>query len=146
MRCVLQRVSSATCTVGGRVISSIGRGMVVFLAIGAADSEHDLELIARKILKIRIFEDAAGKMNLDIRQIEGAVLLISQFTLYGDARKGNRPSFIEAAPPERARQYYEAMAERLRREVPVQTGVFREMMDIGLINNGPVTILLDSQS
>ena len=144
MRCVVQRVTRALCTVDGRPVSSIGPGMVVLLAVGADDGPQAVELLARKILRLRIFEDSAGKMNLDITQTGGSILLVSQFTLYGDARKGNRPSFIEAAPPEKARELYEAMAALLRAGAHVETGTFQAMMDIELVNSGPVTILLDS--
>ena len=144
MRAVIQRVSRAACTVGGEVVGAIGPGMVILLAVGRSDTNDDLEFLANKIINLRIFEDADGKMNLNIRQVGGAILLISQFTLYGDARKGNRPSFIDAAPPETAKVYYERMAEKLRAEVPVQTGTFQAMMEIDLVNSGPVTILLDS--
>ena len=118
--------------------------MVVLLAVGAGDGPQGVELLARKILRLRIFEDSAGKMNLDITQTGGSILLVSQFTLYGDARKGNRPSFIEAAPPEKARELYEAMAALLGAGAHVETGTFQAMMDIELVNSGPVTILLDS--
>ncbi|MBI2821884.1 MAG: D-tyrosyl-tRNA(Tyr) deacylase [Acidobacteria bacterium] len=145
MRAVVQRVSRASCSVDGKTVGEIGRGLVLFLGVGRDDTEEDLEFLANKITNLRIFEDEAGRMNLSVKETGGSVLLISQFTLYGDARKGNRPSFIDAAPPEVARRYYDKMAERLRCEVPVQTGVFQSMMDIDLVNAGPVTILLDSK-
>lgn len=145
MRAVVQRVSSATCRVDGKTVGSIGSGLVVFLGVGRGDSDADLELLASKIVNLRIFEDHDKKMNLALKQVGGAILLISQFTLYGDVRKGNRPSFIDAAPIETALQFCTKMAERLALEVPVQTGQFQAMMDIDLINAGPVTILLDSR-
>lgn len=145
MRAVVQRVSRAACTVNGKTIGEIQKGLVVFLAIGREDSDADLEFLANKIVNLRVFEDQAGKMNLDLGDVGGSVLLISQFTLYGDARKGHRPSFVEAAAPDVAQMYYNRMAERLRRDVPVQTGLFQAMMDIELVNSGPVTILLDSK-
>jgi D-tyrosyl-tRNA(Tyr) deacylase len=145
MRAVVQRVSRASCRVGGNIVSSIQDGLVVLLGIGHDDGDEDLEFLARKIMQLRIFEDSEGKMNLSLKEVAGSVLLISQFTLYGDARKGNRPSFIGAAPPHLAQELYQKMADRLRAEVPVQTGIFQAMMDVELVNNGPVTILLDSR-
>jgi D-tyrosyl-tRNA(Tyr) deacylase len=145
MRAVVQRVTRASCSVDGKIVSEIEKGFVVFLGVGRDDGEADLDFLAKKIVQLRIFEDSDGKMNLSLKDIGGSVLLISQFTLYGDARKGNRPSFIDAARPEVAQAVYEKMAQQLRAEVPVQTGVFQAMMDIELVNSGPVTILLDSK-
>jgi len=145
MRAVVQRVSRAKCTVQGEITGQINRGFVVMLGVGRGDTEADLEFLAGKIISLRVFEDAVGKMNLSLKEAGGSVLLISQFTLYGDARKGNRPSFVDAAPAEDAEKFYLRMAERLAREVAVQTGVFQAMMDIELVNAGPVTILLDSR-
>lgn len=127
------------------MIGEIERGFVVFLGVGRNDTEDDLEFLATRIMNLRVFEDKAGKMNLTLKHVNGSILLISQFTLYGDARKGNRPSFTEAAPPDIARGYYEKMVGRLSAEIPVQTGLFQARMDIELTNSGPVTILLDSK-
>ncbi|HEY2931635.1 MAG TPA: D-aminoacyl-tRNA deacylase [Acidobacteriota bacterium] len=146
MRAVIQRVSRAKCSVNGAVTGEIGLGFVVLLGVGRDDSDADVEFLANKIINLRVFEDLAGKMNLSLKDAGGSLLLISQFTLYGDARKGNRPSFIDAAPAEVAERYYAKMASRLAAEAPVQTGIFQAMMDIELVNTGPVTILLDSKS
>ena len=145
MRAVVQRVRRACCLVDSAIVAEIGKGFVVLLGIGREDKETDLVFLANKILNLRVFEDQAGKMNLNLKQAGGSVLLISQFTLYGDARKGNRPSFVEAATPDVAQAWYEKMAERLRGEVPTEKGIFQAMMDIELVNSGPVTILLDSR-
>ncbi len=145
MRAVVQRVSRASCKVDSKIVGSIEKGFVVLLGVGRDDNEEDLEFLAKKIIQLRVFEDSEGKMNLGLKEVGGSVLLISQFTLYGDARKGNRPSFIEAAAPHLAQELYQKMADRLGAEVPVQTGVFQAMMDVELVNSGPVTILLDSK-
>ena len=145
MRAVIQRVSSAAVTVEDRTIGQIGKGYLVLLGVEDTDATADMEYICEKILGLRVFEDENEKMNLDIREVEGAVLLISQFTLYGDARKGRRPSFIKAARPETAIPLYEAAAKRLREAVPVETGEFGANMQVSLVNDGPVTILLDSR-
>lgn len=145
MRAVVQRVSRASCTVDGNIVGAIEKGFVVLLGIGRDDNEEDLQFLANKIIQLRVFEDNEGKMNLSLKEVGGSVLLISQFTLYGDARKGNRPSFIDAAAPHLAQELYQKMADRLRTEVRVQTGVFQAMMDVELVNSGPVTILLDSK-
>lgn len=145
MRAVVQRVSRASVTISGEVCGKIGPGFLVLLGVEDTDGPEDLAYICDKILGLRVFEDAAGKMNLDILQTGGKVLLISQFTLYGDARHGRRPSFIKAARPETAIPLYEEMVERLRRKVPVETGRFGAEMQVELINDGPVTILLESK-
>jgi D-tyrosyl-tRNA(Tyr) deacylase len=145
MRAVVQRVSRACCRVDGKSVGSIDHGLVVFLGVGRDDTDGDVELLASKVVNLRIFEDSAGKMNLSLKQVGGSVLLISQFTLYGDARKGNRPSFADAASAGAALHYYQGFAESLAEEVPVQTGQFQAMMDIELVNAGPVTILIDSK-
>ena len=145
MRAVVQRVSRAACRVDGKTVGAVGLGLVVLLAVGRDDTDTDLELLAGKIVNLRVFEDSDGKMNLALQQVGGGVLLISQFTLYGDVRKGNRPSFGEAAPADAALHYYRRMAERLALEVPVETGQFQAMMEVELVNTGPVTILLDSR-
>ncbi len=145
MRAVLQRVSRAEVTVDGERVASIGRGYLVLLGVTHTDDESDARYIADKIASLRLFEDEAGKINLGITDIGGEVLLVSQFTLYADCRKGRRPSFTDAAPPEMADRLYQRVAEMLREaDLPVQTGVFGAHMQVALVNDGPVTILLDS--
>jgi D-aminoacyl-tRNA deacylase len=148
MKAVIQRVKRASVTVEGAIVGAIVEGMAVFLGVRNGDDETDAQYLANKICSMRIFEDADGKMNLSIRDVGGSVLVVSQFTLYGDTRKGNRPSFIEAAPPELAEQLYTKFVERCRTilgEERVATGVFRTMMDVDLINNGPVTLIVESK-
>lgn len=146
MRAVLQRVHQASVSIQGRVSGAIGRGLLVFLGIAADDTEQDVQYIASKIIGLRAFEDQAGKINLCLRDIDGSILVVSQFTLYADCRRGRRPSFSGAARPEQARFWYERFVARLREHgLTVQTGSFREMMDVALINDGPVTFLLDSR-
>jgi len=132
-------------TVANEVAGSIGHGLLVLLGIANEDTEADADYLAGKISGLRIFEDAAGKMNLAVQEVEGSVLLVSQFTLYGDVRQGKRPSFDAAAPPGKARVLYEYFVERIRGAgVRCETGKFQEMMQVELVNDGPVTILLDS--
>jgi len=146
MRAVVQRVSEASVTVDGEVTGQIGRGFLVLLGIAGDDSEKDIVWIAEKIAGLRIFEDAEGRMNLGLRDVGGAVLLVSQFTLYGDCRKGRRPSFVEAARPEAALPLYQSVAAELRGHgLRVETGRFQAHMDVRLLNDGPVTLLLDSR-
>lgn len=146
MRAVVQRVTSASVRAGGRLTGSIGRGLLVLLGVGSQDDETDVEYVAGRISGLRVFADDAGKMNRDVGEAGGAVLLVSQFTLYGDVRGGRRPSFIDAAPPELARALYEGVAAALRaRGLGVETGEFRAHMDVALVNDGPVTILIDSK-
>ncbi len=145
MRAVVQRVKNASVSVGGEIIGQIGKGYMVLLGVEDVDTAADMEYICDKLLGLRVFEDAEGKMNLDILDIGGSILLISQFTLYGDARKGRRPSFIKAARPETAVPLYEAAIARLGARVSVETGEFGAEMDVALVNDGPVTILLDSK-
>jgi len=146
MRAVVQRVSEASVTVDGEVTGQIGRGFLVLLGIAGDDSEKDIVWIAEKIAGLRIFEDAEGRMNLGLRDVGGAVLLVSQFTLYGDCRKGRRPSFVEAARPEAALPLYQSVAAELRGHgLRVETGKFQAHMDVRLLNDGPVTLLLDSR-
>jgi D-tyrosyl-tRNA(Tyr) deacylase len=146
MRAVVQRVKEARVEVKGEVVGSISKGLLVFLGVAQDDSEYDLSYMVDKLLNIRIFEDDHGKMNKSVMDIGGAILVVSQFTLYGDCRKGRRPSFTGAAHPERAEQLYEECVSKLKASgIPVATGKFREMMDVHLINDGPVTILLDSK-
>ena len=145
MRAVVQRVKSASVTVDGERVSEIGAGVLVFLGVAHEDTTKELEYIANKVANLRIFEDADGKMNCSLLETGGAALVVSQFTLYGDCRKGRRPSFINAARPEVANALYEAFITALeKRNVPTQGGTFQAMMDVQLINDGPVTILLDS--
>ena len=146
MRAVLQRVSRAKVTVEGETVGRIGRGILVLLGVAGGDTEKDAIYLLEKTLNIRIFEDAAEKMNLSLLDVKGELLVVSQFTLYGDTRKGRRPSFIEAAPPEKANSLYELFMSEARKQIEtVQTGRFQAMMSVELINDGPVTILLDSK-
>ncbi len=145
MRAVVQRVSRAKVTIEGAIRGEISRGYMVLLGIEENDGEAELDYICEKLIGLRIFEDEAGKMNLAVTDVGGSILLISQFTLYGDARKGRRPGFIRAARPEKAIPLYEAAIARLRESVPVETGEFGADMQVELVNDGPVTILLDSE-
>lgn len=145
MRAVIQRVSRAKVTVDSEITGEIRRGLLVLLGVGAGDARADADYLADKIIGLRIFEDAGGKMNLSVAEVEGAVLVVSQFTLYGDVRRGKRPSFDGAAPPQVARELYEYFVERIRGAgLRCETGRFQEMMQVELVNEGPVTILLDS--
>jgi D-tyrosyl-tRNA(Tyr) deacylase len=145
MRAVVQRVSRAQVAVDGEIVGQIGRGLLVLLGVTHADNKADADYLVDKIAGLRIFEDGNGKMNLDITAVSGGILVVSQFTLYGDVRRGKRPSFDAAAAPQRARQLYEYFVERIRAAgLPCQTGRFQEMMQVELVNDGPVTILLDS--
>lgn len=146
MRAVLQRVSRARVTVGGDVTGEIGHGLMILLGVGKQDSAAVAASLAEKVANLRIFEDQQQKMNLSLLDVKGAALVVSQFTLYGDARGQRRPSFISAAPPDLAKQLYEEFCEALRRlGVSVATGIFQAMMSVELVNEGPVTILLDSE-
>lgn len=146
MRAVVQRVSEASVTVDGAVVGSIGRGFLVLLGVTEADSEDEAAYLARKIAGLRVFEDDAGKMNLGLSDIDGAVLAVSQFTLYGDVRKGRRPSFVAAARPEHALPLYEHFCERLADAgISVERGRFGAEMAVHLINHGPVTLWLDTE-
>jgi D-aminoacyl-tRNA deacylase len=145
MRAVVQRVSRAKVTVDGSITGEIGLGLLVLLGVGRDDSEADAVYLAEKIAGLRIFEDEAGKMNRSVQDSGGGVLAVSQFTLYGDVRRGKRPSFDDAAPPEQARRLYEFFVERIQAAgLRCETGRFQEMMQVELVNEGPVTILLDS--
>jgi len=145
MKAVVQRVSEASVTIDGAVKGSIGKGYMVLLGVEDIDEQEDLDYICDKLIGLRIFEDPDGKLNLDIRDIGGEILLISQFTLYGDARKGRRPGFIKAARPEKAIPMYEEAIRRLSEVLHVETGEFGADMKVALVNDGPVTILLDSK-
>ena len=140
MRAVVQRVTSASVTVEGEEIARIGRGLVVLLGVHADDGEDEAGKLARKLLALRIFEDAEGKMNLSVQDVGGEILCVSNFTLYGDARRGNRPSFVAAAPPERAEPLY----ERVREALGAQGGRFGARMALELVNDGPVTLLIET--
>ena len=145
MRIVAQRVAQASVSVAGNVCGSIGRGFCLLLGVGPADTEEEAALFADKIANLRVFDDGCGKMNRSLLDIEGEALVISQFTLYADCRKGRRPSFTDAAPPELGNRLYEFFAARLRSNgIPVQTGVFGAEMLVRIENDGPVTIVLDS--
>jgi D-tyrosyl-tRNA(Tyr) deacylase len=145
MRAVIQRVSKAEVAVANETVGQITNGLLVFLGVSKADSEADADYLADKIVGLRIFEDANEKMNLSVIDVRGEVLVVSQFTLYGDVRRGKRPSFDDAAPPERARELYEYFVGRIRAAgLKCETGQFQAMMKVELANEGPVTILLDS--
>jgi D-tyrosyl-tRNA(Tyr) deacylase len=145
MRAVIQRVSSAQVTVNGEIVGRVGRGFLVLLGVTAADGEAEALLLARKVAGLRVFEDPDGKMNLALAEVGGAVLAVSQFTLYGDVRKGRRPSFIAAARPEQAQPLYERFCSLLRAEgMDVEQGVFGAEMQVALVNDGPVTIWIDT--
>lgn len=145
MRAVIQRVSSASVTVNERIIGKINQGLLVLLGIHITDTKEKLDWMVSKIARLRIFEDEEGKMNRSVQDVEGSILVVSQFTLYGDAKKGTRPSFIEAAPPTLAIPLYEKCIDLLRNEhnLRVETGEFGAMMKVELINDGPVTIILE---
>jgi D-tyrosyl-tRNA(Tyr) deacylase len=146
MRAVVQRVSRGEVRVDGKSVGAVGRGLVVLLGVARDDREQDARTMAEKLAGLRIFEDPAGKMNLALAEVGGGVLVVSQFTLLGDARKGNRPGFTEAAPPEAADARYRQVCQLLREKgLPVATGIFRADMQVELVNEGPVTILLDTR-
>ena len=145
MRIVLQRVKEASVTVGGEAVSRIGKGLLVFLAVAKGDTSLQADHLADKLLELRIFEDTGGKMNLSAREAGAEFLVISQFTLYGDCRKGRRPSFDAAAQPQKGEELYNYFVTRLKHSgATVATGRFRAMMDVALINDGPVTLILDA--
>jgi len=145
MRAVVQRVTRAQVAVNGEVTGRIGRGLVVLLGVGNADTESDADYMADKIVGLRVFDDDNGKMNLAVSDIRGEILVVSQFTLYGDVRRGKRPSFDAAAAPQRAHELYEYFLKRIRAtDLVCETGRFQEMMQVELVNDGPVTVLLDS--
>lgn len=146
MRAVVQRVKRASVKVNEILVGEIGHGLLVFLGVGGEDGERDLDWIVEKVSGLRIFEDAEGKMNLSIEDVGGSILLVSQFTLYGDCRKGKRPSFSSAARPEQAKTLFDQTVQTLQeRGIQVQTGIFQADMAVELLNDGPVTILLDSE-
>ena len=147
MRAVVQRVNAARVEVDGQTVGEIGRGLLVLLGVAKGDAEREAEWMAQKIAGLRLFEDPDGKMNLGLEEVGGAVLMVSQFTLLGDCRKGRRPSFTEAAPPEEADRLYQLVVGRMRANgVRVETGVFQAHMQVHLTNDGPVTLLLDTSA
>ena len=146
MRAVIQRVSQASVTVDGQVTGKINAGMLVLLGVEMDDTQQDLEFMLKKIVALRIFSDSAGKMNLALADIGGQMLVVSQFTLLADTKKGNRPSFVKAAPPDKAKRMYEEFVSLVRtKQIHVETGIFAADMKVGLVNDGPVTIMLDSR-
>ena len=145
MRAVVQRVSAASVTVDGHTTGGIERGFLILLGVAHADTQEDVIWTAGKIAGLRVFEDDDGKMNLDLAQVDGAALVVSQFTLYGDCRKGRRPSFVAAARPEQANSLYESFVAELRGlGIPVETGIFQADMQVQLTNDGPVTLIVES--
>ena len=146
MRAVIQRVKNAQVAVEGSVVGQIGKGALILLGISKDDAQNDLDYLVDKVFNLRIFEDAAGKMNLSCAEAGGQFLVVSQFTLYGDCRKGRRPSFDRAAEPKTAENFYNDFVEALRKQnSKVETGKFKAMMDVSLVNDGPVTFILDSK-
>lgn len=144
MRAVVQRVQRAQVEVDSRIVGQIGSGLMVLLGVGASDDQKSVDYLSEKICNLRVFEDELGKMNRSLIETQGAILVVSQFTLYGDCRKGRRPSFIEAAPPELAKSLYESFCNSVRSlGVPVETGIFQADMLVTLANDGPVTLILE---
>ncbi len=147
MRCVVQRVSRAAVTVDGEVVGAIDGGLLVLAAFAPGDTESELDWMARKLVALRLFNDEAGRMNLSLADVGGGILLVSQFTLYGDCRKGNRPSFVGSAPPDRARELYDRFAALLRGRWPtVAEGIFGARMAVELVNDGPVTVIVEREA
>jgi D-tyrosyl-tRNA(Tyr) deacylase len=146
VKAVIQRVSQAQVSIDGETVGSIAQGFMILLGIHEADTTEDVAYLVRKISKLRVFEDNDGKMNVSIQEVKGSILSISQFTLYAETKKGNRPSFIEAARPEKAIPLYELFNEQLaQQEIPVETGKFGADMAVSLVNDGPVTIIIDTR-
>jgi D-aminoacyl-tRNA deacylase len=142
----VQRVKEASVRVDGGLVGAVGRGLLVLLGVGNGDSDKDADFLAEKVLNLRVFPDDDGQMNRSVVDVRGGLLVVSQFTLYGDARRGRRPSYTDAAPPDEANRLYEHFVSRVRPSgLEVATGVFRAMMDVALVNEGPVTLLLDSR-
>jgi D-tyrosyl-tRNA(Tyr) deacylase len=146
VRAVVQRVSEASVTVEGQLTGAIGAGLCVLVGVGSSDADPDAQWLADKVCDLRIFEDDQGKMNRSLLEVKGAMLAISQFTLFGDARQGRRPAFVDAAPPEKAQPLYDRFCSLCRgRGLDVQEGIFRATMQVRIVNEGPVTLLLDSK-
>ena len=146
MRAVVQKVLKASVEVEGAVVGTIDRGLLVLLGVEESDRRQDVDFMGRKLVGLRIFQDSEGKMNLSVADVAGKILLVSQFTLFGDCRKGSRPSFTRAAPPEQAEELYLELAEKIRRDgIPVETGRFRAKMLVASVNEGPVTLIIDSK-
>lgn len=147
MRIVLQRVNEASVSIEGNKISEIGPGLLIFLGIESSDDQTDINWLIRKIINMRIFDDENGKMNLSLQDKQGEALVVSQFTLHASTKKGNRPSFIKAAPPEISKPLYQSFCEKFSREIgrSLKRGLFGAMMEVALVNDGPVTIIMDSQ-
>ena len=146
MRIVVQRVTEASVTISNKVYSSINKGLLLFLGIEDTDSFEDIEWLCSKLINLRIFNDIDGVMNISIKDVSGSFLIVSQFTLHASTKKGNRPSYIKAARPEKAIPLYENFVSLLKKEVNVQTGIFGTHMEVNLVNDGPVTILMDSKN
>lgn len=148
MRVVIQRVTKASVSINNKVVGSIGQGLLILAGFEGADSQDDIDWMVGKAVRLRIFNDANDVMNLDVTQISGSILVVSQFTLHASTKKGNRPSYIRAANPNIAIPLYNSFVEKLRSEtkLKVETGVFGAMMDVALVNNGPVTIIIDSKN
>lgn len=144
MRAIIQKVTEARVVVDEKVVGEIGHGLVVLLGVTHEDTEEDVEYLTQKIINLRIFEDEQTKMNLSLLDINGSLLSISQFTLYGDTRKGRRPNFMQAAKPDQAKRLYQYFNQLAKADIPVETGVFGAMMDVQLVNNGPITLTIDS--
>lgn len=149
MRALVQRVKRCQVSIDGNVYSAIGKGLLILLGVRTGDADTDANYLADRCAALRIFEDKDGKMNLSVKDVDGSVMVVSQFTLYGDTRKGNRPGFTDAAPPDVANELYEKFVARLKQQLGVNkvaTGVFRAMMDVELVNDGPVTVMVESKS
>ena len=146
MKIIVQRVKEAQVSIEGQIHGQIKQGLLLLVGVGPEDRQEDLEYAVRKLVNMRIFSDAEGKMNLSIKDIGGEVLSISQFTLHADTKKGNRPAFVKAAPPEMASNFYDAFNLALQQEVPTRTGIFGADMQVELVNDGPVTIILDTKN
>lgn len=146
MKLVIQRVKSASVSIDGRVYNAIQQGLLLLVGVGPEDQQEDVDYAVRKLVNMRIFSDDEGKMNLSVKDIQGEVLSISQFTLFADTKKGNRPAFTGAAKPDMAEAFYQDFNQKLAKEVPVETGVFGADMQVELVNDGPVTIILDTKN
>ena len=146
MKIIVQRVKQAQVSIEGQVYSQIKQGLLLLVGVGPEDQAEDLDYAVRKLVNMRIFSDAEGKMNLSVKDIEGEILSISQFTLFADTKKGNRPAFTGAAKPDMAEAFYQDLNRKLAKEIPVETGVFGADMQVELINDGPVTIILDTKN